>query len=340
MRRTEFEQNDREVALQVLSSAKVGHLAYLREDKPEVLPYNFMLTRHGLEFHSSPKTGLASVVGQQVSFLAYDTVTWIPSTWRNPTLACPATTYYRSVTVKGTLKSLDNLEDKADSLGAFMQKYQPDDSYTPLHDPVYHGPLRALFVARLGLQEVHCKVKMGQHLTSKQRSKVVGHLRSRGLAGDRQACQAIVDANPDLQAQKEWREHLTSGQQESLFQLLSQSYWAAHRSRSWQHRNLEDSQVLVACCQGDQVLSFARVIQFSDFGGYLADVIVTPERRGNGLGKETMKRLLEHPSVRKLKTLKLATKDADKLYERLGFVKVRKRGDYWMMLKEQDPVCS
>ncbi len=200
MRRQEFAISEPEIQREILSSARIGHLSFVREGSVEVLPYNFVLTERGLEFHCSPKTGLAAAVGQRVSFLAYDSVAWIPSTWRHPELACPATTYYRGVTVKGELEQVTSLEEKADSLATFMRKYQPDEPYKPLDHADYHKPLKALGVVRLPLDEVVCKVKMGQHLTPKHRLQVYQRLAQRNAPGDAQVRSAMRAVNSDLQA--------------------------------------------------------------------------------------------------------------------------------------------
>lgn len=198
MRRHEFEVTERETAHEILRSARIGHLCFVRDGWPEVLPYNFVLTDHGLEFHCSPKTGLAQASGHEASFLAYDSVAWIPSTWRHPELACPATTYYRGVTVKARLEEVTSLEEKAKSLACFMRKYQPDEPYKPLHHSDYHKPLRALFVVRLKLEEVSCKVKMGQHLTANHRARVFDRLGQRNAPGDAQVRRVMRAVNPDL----------------------------------------------------------------------------------------------------------------------------------------------
>jgi GNAT superfamily N-acetyltransferase len=66
--------------------------------------------------------------------------------------------------------------------------------------------------------------------------------------------------------------------------------------------------------------------------GYLGDVFVVPEARGQGVGKALMDAVLSHPHVRDLSRFTLVTDDAHGLYARYGFEPlddVRK----WMQLR-------
>ena len=338
MRRHEFENNDPQLQREVLTHSKICHLGFQRDGDCEVLPYNFVLDGDFLNFHSSPKTGLAQHLGGQITALTYDTVTWIPSTWRHPNLACPATTYYRSASIKGKLEEVTNLRDKARSLELFMRKYQPTVSYTPLEDPIYEGPLEALFVGRLSVKNLICKIKMGQHLTPKQRLKVHKELRKRSEPGDRLTAQAMVDLNSDLQNKEEiqWRDALTPGQFRSLSALLGRTYWAKGRTPGQLERLLNQTEILVAGCSEEEVVAFARVSKVSDGWGYIADVVVQENSRGQGLGKLVLSRLLNHPHCQEMTGFTLLTSDAQGLYEKFGFETVAQTGSDFM-LKMQEP---
>lgn len=195
MRRKEFEETDRKVALEVLDSARIGHLAGLDDlGLPVVLPFNFVRVGEQVVMHGSPRGFLAKRIGQQVRFLAYDRVTWIPSTWRHPELACPATTFYRSVLLTGLLGETTELEQKGRFLQKFMERYQPEGGYRPIEaeHPLYKGPLSALTVLHLGIEKFECKVKMGQHLTGKQRLGVIQGLLGRDAAGDRDCALEVL----------------------------------------------------------------------------------------------------------------------------------------------------
>lgn len=318
VRRQEFETTDSKLVEDILTSARIAHLGFIRDGQPELLPYNFHFCGEYVYFHCSPDTGLAGVVGEQVKMLAYHQVAWIPSTWRHPKLACPATTYYTSLSVLGTLEQVESVAEKAVVLEGFMKKYQPEDPYQPLSEDVYEGPLKALTVLKLKVENPVVKDKMGQHLTVKQRCKIFTRLNARSHRGDRVIAQAMMRSNPEL-ATDGWVRALSKGQLRSLTELISASYWAKGRTLSEQARLNRDSEVIVAKVEGDEVLAFARVSWMTPSRAYLADVIVHPEHRGKGLGKEVMTRVMAHPKVEKTRLVMLVTRDAESLYEKYGF---------------------
>lgn len=196
MRRNEFDCRDLEIVSEVLREAKIGHLAFLRQGELELLPFNFTYDGEHVYFHGSPKTGLAGAVGQSVKFLSYKDLAWIPSTWRHPELACPATTYFCSLSLKSELVEVHSLQEKAKSLEGFMRKYQPEDPYLALSDPRYEKPLKALFVGRIKRDDFQLKLKMGQHLTKKQCNRVYENLLQRQNPGDREVARMMMRANP------------------------------------------------------------------------------------------------------------------------------------------------
>lgn len=199
-----------------------------------------------------------------------------------------------------------------------MGKYQPEDPYQPLNEKAYVGPLKALTVLRLKVENPIFKKKMGQHLTTKQRAKVYKRLRERSFPGDRVVGHSMTLANPDLR-EDGWVEALNRAQLKSVAGLLAGSYWAQGRSNAEQSRLNRTSELVVAKCEGDSVLAFARVAWVSPSRAYLADVIVAKHARGQGLGKELMRRVMEHPRVKATEHMMLVTKDAQALYQKFNF---------------------
>lgn len=329
MRRTEFANRDTDIVQSVLTQARIGHLAYLRGDDVELLPYNFVCHNGELYFHASPSSGLAGTAGKTVRFLAYDRVAWIPSTWRHPELACPATTYYASVSLSSNLVEVEETQEKADVLEAFMRKYQAEE-YRPLRDPSYHGPLQALFVGRLRVVDPVCKLKMGQHLPERHRDRVYQNLRARGGLGDRRVAHAMSLANPDL-GEESWVEDLTPAQTAQVAELLGETYWAEGRKALEQAQLNSQTHLLLAHCRGSRVLAFARVILLNRRSAYLADVVVHREHRGNGIGTELLERLLKHPAMAQVGRIMLVTKTAQNLYLRFGFKAVHQTDTTFMV---------
>ncbi|ODB34392.1 acetyltransferase [Pseudoalteromonas sp. BMB] len=100
-------------------------------------------------------------------------------------------------------------------------------------------------------------------------------------------------------------------------ELLSISYWASERTIDVIEKSVENSECF-SLYDGEIQIGFARVVSdFSTFG-YIADVIVDPDYRGQGLGKWLVETVVNDPRW-KGKFLMLATDDAHGLYQKHGF---------------------
>jgi GNAT superfamily N-acetyltransferase len=109
------------------------------------------------------------------------------------------------------------------------------------------------------------------------------------------------------------------------------SYWARGRPREQIVRGVENSVPFGVYRDGGQV-GFARVVTDYATFGWLADVYVLDEHRGQGLGKALVQAVVDHPAVAALPRLLLATMDAHGLYEQYGFASLV--GDErWMALE-------
>jgi GNAT superfamily N-acetyltransferase len=87
-----------------------------------------------------------------------------------------------------------------------------------------------------------------------------------------------------------------------------------------------------AAADGAQV-AFARLITDHATFGYLADVFVLPEHRGQGLGAAVVHALLDLPEVRAMRRLMLATRDAHALYAGMGFTQVEDPRPFMQILR-------
>lgn len=104
-----------------------------------------------------------------------------------------------------------------------------------------------------------------------------------------------------------------------VFELLARTYWASDRPRDLQRRAFDHS-ICFSLFKGDMQIGFARVISDWATFAWVADVIIDPDHRSNGLGKWMIECLLQHPAM-ETRSQWLATKDAHTLYERFGFIK-------------------
>ncbi len=82
-------------------------------------------------------------------------------------------------------------------------------------------------------------------------------------------------------------------------------------------------------------VGFARVITDSATFAWLSDVYVEAEFRGQGLAEFLVQSILNHPSLKGLRRICLATKDAHGLYAKFGF-EVTQTPGYWMEIKDSD----
>lgn len=112
-----------------------------------------------------------------------------------------------------------------------------------------------------------------------------------------------------------------------LYAWLGEAYWSATRSTEIIDRSLENSLCLSAW-DDDEMVGFARVVtDFASFA-WLCDVIVAPNRRGQGIGKAMVSALLEREDLATVRWM-LGTRDAHSLYEQYGF-ETSTETDRWM----------
>jgi GNAT superfamily N-acetyltransferase len=100
--------------------------------------------------------------------------------------------------------------------------------------------------------------------------------------------------------------------------FLTRSYWSPGIPRETVERALQHS-LPFGLYLGAAQVGFARVItDFTSFG-YLADVFILEEHRGQGLSKWMMEVLFSHPELQGFRRWMLATRDAHGLYQKVGF---------------------
>jgi GNAT superfamily N-acetyltransferase len=110
--------------------------------------------------------------------------------------------------------------------------------------------------------------------------------------------------------------------------MLAAAYWAQGRSRTVIERSLSTSLTFGLYYEGSQV-GLARVVTDYATFGWLCDVFILPDHRGNGQGKWLIETVVSHPELRHLRRLLLATRDAHGLYAQYGFTPLV-APDRWM----------
>ncbi|MFB6721941.1 GNAT family N-acetyltransferase [Kribbella sp. NPDC056345] len=101
--------------------------------------------------------------------------------------------------------------------------------------------------------------------------------------------------------------------------FLSTAYWSPGVPRDVVARAIEGSLNVGVYTSDGELVAFARAATDRATFAWIADVFVLPEYRGHGLGKFVVTSLLEHPELKGMRRVMLATRDAHELYRQYGF---------------------
>ena len=120
----------------------------------------------------------------------------------------------------------------------------------------------------------------------------------------------------------------------AIHAYLTDSYWAQGVSRETVERSIDGSVASIGAFdpEGGQV-GFARAVGDGATFAWIADVYVLEGHRGKGLAAWMLATLLEHPTLRGLRRVVLATRDAHRLYEQVGFGPLP-YPERWMQLRK------
>ena len=111
--------------------------------------------------------------------------------------------------------------------------------------------------------------------------------------------------------------------------FLREAYWSPGVPRDVVERSFAHSLCFGLYAPDGAQAGFARAVTDRATFAWIADVFVLPEHRGQGLATWLMRTLLDHPDLRELRRVVLATKDAHGLYTGLGFGALA-RPERWM----------
>ncbi|GIP38987.1 hypothetical protein J31TS4_22670 [Paenibacillus sp. J31TS4] len=189
MRRKEFAVQEWQEIEQFLNEMSFGFLAMCGEDGwPHVKPLNFVYWKDTIYVHGSRVGEKITDLKRSpnVTFSVAKEYALIPSYFSDPTFACPATSYFKSVSIRGTAELVDDLEQKAEALEAFMQKLQPEGGYAPItaDNPEYASRLRGVAVIGIRIDSLSAKFKFGQNLKEPARANLTSRIAERGLPLD------------------------------------------------------------------------------------------------------------------------------------------------------------
>lgn len=201
MRRSEFDMTDEREIERFLEESSFGFLSTVRPDgRPGIVPLNFVYADGAVYFHGSRIGEKMDAIRQnpQAAFAVAKEYALIPSYFTDPDMACPASSWFKSVILSGRIEIVEDLAEKAAALGAMMRKLQPEGGYDPIRpdDPRYVPRLKGVAVLKLVPKSVTAKFKFGQNLSDEKRANMSARLLERGLPLDREAADLMERYRP------------------------------------------------------------------------------------------------------------------------------------------------
>lgn len=138
--------------------------------------------------------------------------------------------------------------------------------------------------------------------------------------------------------QVEWNGFLFSNDKTRIdvarvHQWIETSYWARGAPIEVVKQSIHHSDCF-GVYRGTIQVAFARLITDRSTFGYLCDVIVDEDYRGQGIGTWMLGLIQSAPDYQRLRRWMLATRDAHRVYERLGWTPVT---DTSRFMQRHDP---
>ncbi|MEW5796009.1 MAG: pyridoxamine 5'-phosphate oxidase family protein [Candidatus Zixiibacteriota bacterium] len=182
----------------ISAEATVGYLGIVTPDGyPRVVPVNFATIGTQVYFHGAAHGEKHGVLagGPRVTVAIVVPYAMIPSYWRSPDYACPATQYYKSILIRGRGAIVHEPDEKATALQALMEKHQPEGGFGRLDsaDPLYRKGIDDVAIFRIDPDRIDIRTKFGENLTRETRLRIIEKLRE---------CNQGRDADTTLEMEK------------------------------------------------------------------------------------------------------------------------------------------
>ena len=118
-----------------------------------------------------------------------------------------------------------------------------------------------------------------------------------------------------------WRHEFTEPQVDEVLTLMRNEWWCSDRSRDDVKKMLENTDITISVFDTDDTLSgVARVLTDYTYKALIFDVIVKPDCRDIGLGKEIIQHILELPALSNVQSFELYCPERIAgFYQKLGF---------------------
>mgnify|MGYP000291148048 CR=1 FL=1 len=178
---------DKNIIKEILDTAEFGTLALCVDNKPYSLPINFVPLNDEIFFHGAHKGKKMDIMKENsfASFSVVESLSLLPSYFStNKGDACPATHLFKSVVIDGTMKIVEDYDEKAQALQALMEKLQKEGQHIPMSDKMYEKAINATALFKLIPSQTTCKSKVGQGFNQERYERVCEHLTQRGTKKD------------------------------------------------------------------------------------------------------------------------------------------------------------
>ena len=316
----------------LLSRFPHGNLSGVTSSGTPVLrTLNHAILENAIYFHGAARGEKRGMMGRPAVFGCEEVVAQIPSYWRDPILACPATTWFESAQAHGTLEVVEDIELKARAMAALMARIQPEGGHLPIDASAiqYKKMLNATAVFRLVPGYLTGRSKIGQATKPDQMAAILHGLWRRGTAQDLRGIETVLAGNPRAQRPGhlrgpggiEFLVHPTEDLAREAAHLLEGEYW----NRGFDLEQIAKAQTSASAWIGardsetNRLVGTAAATSNHSKHAYIFDVLLAPAYRGKGLGKAMMLALLDHPGVRRAGTISLRTRDCHRFYSQFGF---------------------
>ena len=183
----QFEIKERTIIYDVLDKAEYGTLALSVDNFPYAVPLNFVRIKESIYFHGALQNKKMKILKQnpRVSFSVVESYALIDSDFSSTEgLACPATQFFKSISIDGLASLVIRRDKKAKIFEALMKKLQPKGGYRPFSDREYDTAIKATAVVKIEIKKLECKFKFGQHLSKEHFEMIRSHLQKRGTQVD------------------------------------------------------------------------------------------------------------------------------------------------------------
>lgn len=328
MRRAEFTMTEQQ-ARDFLMETRLLHLALTRPDGAPVLrTLNAAITPEWILIHGAPSGEKVQCIGRPAVAQVEETVALIPSYFLDPERACPATTFFRSVQVHGTLERIDDPHLKGQALQQIMERFQPEGGHTPISfdTPMYQNAIRGVLILGIRIASITGKAKLGQNKKPDEARKLMDQLWLRGATGDAAAIRLMFDYHPhDARPPRfsgpagEWLyPDLTATERSTALRMLAARgnermardaiAGARHGAPAWVGAyDASGELVAVACAVSDGVRH-----------AVISDIAVADGHGQGPVAAALMELLLDHPALRGAREVRLDTA-TPQFYRRFGF---------------------